>query len=435
MTRANRVAAARRDAPPIDARRPEIALRRTLATVAGAAALALPCLAAPAAFGAEALEAADCSWGLRSNPDTINLAYPDLDATYWAHFFVPAPGERLEITGEYPQARYFSFHVYDSTAVTIDSAYDQHIAPDPGSANPYLAKPKHGAGDRYTEYVDFEPKPSDPAPNTIYVADTPQGAPTPTATLMYRVYVPEKPGELQGNVPLPQVTLQSAEGTTLESYGACGAGSLETGGELNETIADSNWPAGAPAPEVPEATDPPTWARASLSNQYYGLFSNQQNAYLKATISRQYGGVVVIHGKAPTFPNTRAGQPPYLNRQVRYWSFCENSQTTRVVSCAADYDAAIKAGYYTYVISDPDARPANATAANGVTWLPWGGAYPSGLVIYRNMVPSPSFAQAVQSVSESSSPAAVMGPYFPDTVYCSTSTFEAGGWKACAAAK
>lgn len=39
------------------------------------------------------------------------LAYPDLDATYWAHFFAPTPGERLVIKGEYPQARYFSFHV------------------------------------------------------------------------------------------------------------------------------------------------------------------------------------------------------------------------------------------------------------------------------------------------------------------------------------
>jgi hypothetical protein len=344
---------------------------------------------------------------------------------------VPAPGERLVIKGQYPFARYFSFHVYDSTAVPIDSAYDQEIAPDAGSANPFLAKPRRGSGDSYTEYVDFEQKPADPAPNTIYIADTPQGVPTPSATLMYRVYVPQNPAELQGNVPLPQVTLQTAEGTTLATYGACGAGTPETGVQLNEEIANSNWPAEAPAPEIPGATDPPTWARTTLGNQYVGVFGNQQNAYLATTISRQFGDVVVIHGKSPTFPNTRAGQPAYAKRQVRYWSFCENSNTTRVISCAADYDAAVKRGYYTYVISDPDERPANATAANGVTWLAWGGIFPNGFVIYRNMVPASSFAQAVQSVSETSSPQAVMGPYFPSTVYCTRATFETGGWNAC----
>jgi hypothetical protein len=126
----------------------------------------------------------------------------------------------------------------------------------------------------------------------------------------------------------------------------------------------------------------------------------------------------------------------YIKRQVRYWSFCENNkETTRVISCAADYHAAIKGGYYTYVISDPDARPANATASNGVTWLPWGGIFPSGYVVYRNLLPAATFAQAIQNVGEASSPESVMGPYFPSAAYCSKATFEAGGWQACAPGK
>jgi hypothetical protein len=374
-----------------------------------------------------------CSWNLGSNPNTVNIAYPDLDASYWGHFFVPAPGERLAITGQYPSARYFSFTAYDEKLVPLDSVYDAEIAPDAGSSNPFAAKPKQGSGDSYTEYVDFTVPPSDPAPNTLYVGDTPQGTPTPLATLMYRVYVPQNPAEPAGNVPMPQITLQTAEGTTLASYGACASSSIEIGGQLNEEIANSNYPSGAPTPSIPEATDPPTWSRA-LGSKLVGVYANPQNAYLKATISRQYGDVVVIHGKAPTFPNTRAGEPPYLKRQVRYWSICENSETTRVISCAADYTAALHGGYYTYVISDPDERPANATAANGITWLAWGGIFPSGSVIYRNMLPAPSFTQAVQNVSEGESPEAVMGPYFPSTLYCTTATFEAGGWKACAAA-
>jgi hypothetical protein len=367
-----------------------------------------------------------CSWGAGTNPNTSNIAYPDLDATYWSHYFV--------ISGEYPSARYFSFVVYDERAIPLDSVYDAAIAPAAGSSNPFRAKPKPGSSDSYTEYVDFTAAPSDPAPNTLYVGDGPDETPTPESTLMYRVYVPQNPDEHAGNVPMPQITLETAEGTTLDSYGACASSSIEIGGQLNEEIANSNWPAGAPTPTIPNATDPPTWSRV-FSNKLAGLYGNPQNAYLKATISRQYGeDLVVIHAKAPTFPNTRAGQPPYLKRQVRYWSICENSDTTRVISCAADYNAAIEKGYYTYVISDPDARPANATAANGVTWLAWGGTFPNGELIYRNMLPASTFTQAIQNITETSSPEAVMGTYFPDTVYCSTATFEAGGWKACAAA-
>jgi hypothetical protein len=402
---------------------------------AGAAVLALALCAAalggPTALATEPPPGPDCSWGIKSSPDAVNIAYPDLDVTYWAHEFVPVPGERLVIKGEYSLARYFSFHVYDSRAVPLDSVYDARIAPDLGSANPYLAKPLPGSGNSYTEYVDFKAAPSNPAPNTLYVGDGSQGNPAPLATLMYRVYVPNAPADPAGG-PLPQVTLQTESGTTLQSYGGCASSSIETGGRLSEEIANSNYPPGAPTPPIEGATNPPTWSRA-LTGRLIGVFANQQNAYLAATISRQYGGIVVIHGKAPTFPNTRAGDPVYASRQVRYWSICENNKaTTRVISCAADYHAAINRGYYTYVISDPQARPANATASNGVTWLPWGGTFSDGYVILRNLLPSPTFAQAIQNVGEGSAPQAVMGPYFPSTVYCAKGTFERGAWGACA---
>jgi hypothetical protein len=409
---------------------------RPLASITATVVLAMATtlLATTGALASESAELpGQCSWGLSSNPNTVNIEYPDLSAKYWAHAFVPVPGERLVITGEYPSARYFSLIVYDEKLVPLDSVYDAEIAPNAGSSNPFSAKPTRGSGDSYTEYVDFTAPPSDPAPNTLYVGDTPQETPTAESTLMYRVYVPENPDEPAGNVPLPQITLETAEGTTLDTYGDCASSSIEVGGQLNEEIANSNWPAAAPTPDIPDATNPPTWSRA-FGSKVVGVYANPQNAYLKATISRQYGEIVVIHGKAPSFPNTRAGQPPYLKRQVRYWSICENSDTTRVISCAADYEAALKNGYYTYVISDPDARPANATATNGVTWLAWGGIFPSGEVILR-MLPESSFTQAIQNVSETGSPEPVMGPYFPESVYCTTAAFEAGGWNACAGAR
>jgi hypothetical protein len=393
--------------------------------LAGLAALAL----VAASSSQAATGTGSCSWGAPTNPDTINVAYPDLDATYWSHQFVPASGEMLVIKGRYPAARYFSFHVYSSNQLTLDSVYDAQISPDPGSANPFAGAPAAGAADSYTEDVQFGPAPAQRAPNTLYTGDIPQGVQTPTATLMYRVYVPSDPTDPAGG-PMPQITLETTSGSVIDSYDPCANSGVDTGGQVNQAIAGSDYPSGAPTPPIQGATNPPTWSRA-FGNAYVGLDGNSQNAYLTATISRQFGNLVVIHGEAPTFPDTRAGVPAYTPSQVRYWSFCENSNSTRVISCAADYHVALAGGYYTYVISDPADRPANATAADGVTWLPWGGVFPNGVLIYRNMLPSAGFANAVQDISPTASPAAIMGAYFPQTAYCTKATFEAGGWAAC----
>ena len=318
--------------------------------------------------------------------------------------------------------------MYDTAAVALDSIYDSQIGPDKGSASSFeRASTKYGG--RYTVTVDFSPKPAHPAANTLYSPpSTPQGVPDPDGVLMYRVYVPLNPANLEGDVPLPQVTIEGGGADVVR--GACSTDPPDTGDQLNDAIAGSSYPASVPRPPIPGAHNPPTWSRA-YGNEVYGLFGNDQNAYLTAGISRQYGDLVVIHGRAPTFRNTRAGQSVVGHYQLRYWSICENSITTRVVACAADADAALRDGYYTYVISDPDVRPSNASAADGVTWLPWGGTFPDGVVIYRNMLPSAAFTAAVQEIGRGQSPQHIMGPYYPQIVYCAPATFQEGGWAAC----
>jgi hypothetical protein len=85
-----------------------------------------------------------CSWWLKTTPETMNVAYPDTEATYWTTPFIAKPGLQLKITGQYPQARYFSLTVYDNTfgyfttdeGVTSGIA-DYLITPDSGSENPW----------------------------------------------------------------------------------------------------------------------------------------------------------------------------------------------------------------------------------------------------------------------------------------------------------
>ena len=91
-----------------------------------------------------------------------------------------------------------------------------------------------------------------------------------------------------------------------------------------------------------------------------------------------------------------------------------------MVACSADHETPLDAqGRFTLVVSDPGDRPANATAEHGIAWLPWGGAYYDGLLIYRQMLPAPARE--------------VMGPYYPVAAYCTKEQVEAGRLENCLA--
>jgi hypothetical protein len=336
------------------------------------------------------------------------------------------PGASLRIAGSYPRARYFSFHAYDSQGNALGSLYDQQIDPDRGGANPFRAAPPRGAGDGYTVHVIDAPRPAHPDANTLYA----QASGSAAGLLVYRVYVPRDPAVPQGDVAFPQISVQASDGTTIATEGACAITPPPAGATFWQGVANTNFPHDAPDPAVSGAGPTPTWARS-----FGNMLGNQQNAYLVAVIARRFGQLVVIHTRAPTFPDNRSGQAVYGDRQLRYWSICTYDDSGQAaIGCAADYGAAVRDGQITYVVSDPGARPANAVAAQGVTWLPWGGTDNGAQVVYRNMLPSPSFPYAAQRIGPGDSAGAVMGPYYPSAVYCSTQTFERGGWQACFAA-
>jgi hypothetical protein len=380
----------------------------------------------PAALAPGALPSAGCSWFGETDQRDVNIGAPDLDAFYWMSPLTPSAGARVVIGGSYPRARYFSFHVYDNQGNALGSIYDQQIAPDRGSANPFRGRVWRGRGDRYTAYVSFGPRPSRAAPNTVYVSPTAAGN---AALLVYRVYVPAHTDVPSGDVPFPTVSQQTGTGQSLTSLGPCATTPPPFGSVFWQAAASADYPAAAPVPDNAGATPVPTWQR-SFGNQ----LGNQQNAYLVTTLSHQYGDLVVLHARAPTFPNSRQGRPVYARHQLRYWSLCTYDPSGQAgFGCAADYGATIHGGSITYVVSDPGARPGNATPAHGVTWLPW-GAQPAVQLVYRNMLPAPWFSHAVQRVKPSSSVPAVLGAYYPRAVYCRPATFARGGWRACFAA-
>src|SRR3954454_8292976 len=129
------------------------------------------CVFAPAAFAQGVDET--CSLVLtKTDPATVNVAYPDEAAIYWSGRYQAVPGTRIRVTGRYPHARYMSFNVYDNAQRPLDALADVELAPDAGSVNPFAAGASRTVSRRdYTAFVDCgsPPPPGAPrAPNTMY---------------------------------------------------------------------------------------------------------------------------------------------------------------------------------------------------------------------------------------------------------------------------
>ncbi|MBJ8344290.1 hypothetical protein JGU72_06355 [Antrihabitans sp. YC2-6] len=396
-----------------------------------------PATAAPPGLGA----VPQCAWEFMSNNQVLNIAFPDTNATYWVLPYALAPGDSIQLSGTYPYARYMSLNTYGTDFNTIDTLRDNQIRPDAGSSNPFVdaaaasfAPPQRqwhatvvsGAADH--ERNQIQGLPSGVDPQTV-----------PLGFLIIRVYVPDNPSSAPGGVPLPAVTLTHANGASVPLQ-TCntvfnpatmpdGPGKMVLQALFDRVVAGAA--SGAFPGNVPEAVfvNP-----ASTS----GLFPNGDNKYIGAGLTYRPQRILVVQGRAPSFPDTRSGQTVAgSDTQVRYWSMCQNDQVSPypVVTCAADFQTGVNGqGDYTYVVAAAGDVPARAATDPSVTVLDWGStSVPKKVLFMRYMLPSAAFyPNSIQfSQNTGSDPASTMGPYYPRSVYCNTATFEAGGAQAC----
>lgn len=407
-----------------------------------AALAAILALAPASAAQAEGVDGT-CALALaRLDPTTTNLLALDTNAVYWVAGYSAVPGTRIRVEGQFPHARYMGFNVYDAAGRPVDAISDQQIKPDKRSLNPFLPGANRSAAHRdYTVTVEFRPRPSKPARNTVYTGDSLGG------TFWYRVYVPDAGRDPKGGVLLPQLTYEG--GPVLPSATACRELQAPYVQGVNERIAAS--------PGLPDPTsdgdgypgrNPPQWrlfvnlgqaaSEILLDNetgeQFYGssqqfqsngpgFFANRDIAYVFAPTSRGFGQLLVVHGRAPTFADTRAGAATMPGgEQLRYWSFCQYEPATqRVIACLSDDRIRLNAdGTYTIVVSAADQRPACAP-----NWIPWGPTT-QGLLIYRHMLPDATFANAIQRIPQPGGESTVLGDYYPSSEYLSDrASFEA----------
>lgn len=387
----------------------------------------------------------DCFWTSVFDEENGNLFYPDTGVNYYLGRVNLPPGGEMLIRGRYPHARYISFNAYSEDFQPTDALADVDIAPDPRSTNPFVAGHRRDLPLRdYTVRVVPDPLPEKRQPNTVYLGD--DGRPRYTASIVYRVYLPDRGLDQFGGVGLPEVSVRMPDGTEIEQPAACTAPTNQPATGITETDQRSGGPA---VPNYTTAKKQPRWHRffnvprtmlsqfsPTLADAYGadsrgGFFSDGNNAYVYAFMAREFGPVLVLRGRLPRVPATYDGERRMGHGQLRYWSLCTVSMqpygVTDTIGCTNDALLTTdRKRWFTVVVSTPQDRPANARKGCGVTWLPF-GARPTAALVMRNQLASPAFAHAVQQVRKPGEERAVMGDYLPRGRYLSTRAFEKRG--------
>jgi hypothetical protein len=84
-----------------------------VARLGSMAVLALLAVAPPVAPASAASDEPTCAWPDEVGADSLNIALPDTNAVYWVMPFQVRADREITVTGEFPDARYMSFTVYD----------------------------------------------------------------------------------------------------------------------------------------------------------------------------------------------------------------------------------------------------------------------------------------------------------------------------------
>jgi hypothetical protein len=426
--------------------------------------LVVAIVAASASLGVHRAQAAgdDCSWPLvTTGTGLTNVAYPDKNATYWSMPLDRTLWRSMIIDGVYPKSRFFSFVSYTGNGQAVDDIVDVNIAPNSGSSNPFV---RGASGVRHQYRVTVGGAAS--SPNNVTLE--PITRETKWAWVIYRIYVPDRALDRNAGVPLPKVTLVGAGGRRLvlkpcksKSGNPAGADAQRPLHPAFQTAQLQQGAANSATVSCQPQNDVVFW----IPQNSGGYFSNPGNKYIAAPdLCFDANKVLVVRGKAAGYPDTYAGKPvwtqaiPGVPIQLRYWSMCNNDQTSPypVVGCEADYGTKLdKDGMYTYVVAPAERRKAPTWIPSDATWLPWGLKNVSNDLLFRNMLPNSQFKQSVQYAESKGCTAPnntdnpptrqqvvdagdcaqhVMGAFYPRAVFCTKQTLIKSGWRGCLAA-
>lgn len=303
------------------------------------------------------------------------LYLPDGNAVYWRYGWQrkSTDTDGIVITGQFPDARYFSYNVYDDISKSsIGSLADVDIKPDNQN--------------NYTIYIVPEGTVINKT-NVMYFDKTLQDV-----SVVLRHYLAKN--NIFGNKPLP----------TIEFY--------DTENKIHK-----------PAPEtvdIPinstniDLTEEEICKELVAKTFYYnkkdsilhsfnlnsgGTYPNNDNHYLTMPMLRSNkDDVCIVKFRAPSYPKTKKA---YKKCDVRYFSLGQGDELTHNLCTIADFQFITNPDGYIYVLigdgnDDALINKAKSLKMNFMPWL----VNEKLLLIYRNMLPNPKFKFGTNSVKK-----------------------------------
>ena len=357
--------------------------------IRAATVLAFLVLAAPAQAGGQAavdvlLGGADLHATSSSSRgfDGRTFNFPEESATYWLARFRLAEGQPLVLRGRYPHGRYMSLNAYAEgvpTDALSDVAHRAGRRARPTRSWPATGATASSAAGRVTVRQRAAAGRGPRVEHALRAAvaamcrsSSPTASTSPTAgrdlTGRRRRCREAATSRCDAiNDANRDITVQTIEPALWRAGTACRhratRPSTRSAGSASSTSTTR------PSPCCEDCTAAGFAARRMLEPaQQGGFYSNRDSAYIFAHLSRELGEIVVVRGKLPRFPRTRAGAARMGRGQLRFWSLCtgESRVTTRTPDCLADRQLALgRRRAYTVVVSKPrgPARPTRAAAA------------------------------------------------------------------------
>lgn len=416
------------------------------------------------------IDVSECMWKLAiDGAKNRALFLPDMNAIYWLQPLpTNLPGAHFRVEGEFPKARYISFHNYDDAGRMIDVIADDELDPVEGSTNPFRGQAhREGVQARYAlDLRDVPPSGRSSARphNVIYGGYKHDGKPATSNQLVYRLYLAENQELKENAAHMPRVKYVVDDAALAPFHtkeGVCK--NLPKSSIPADIVRKIDAKAVAQSPELLKnqttgptgfGENPPAWFVGStpigalletfperpLFNVLQSLlptkgkaagFYNAHSSYISAYLNPSLGQVAAIRFRAPKFPKTEAGEMPSATDEVRYWSLCVHQMKAfiYVLECKHDSEVGVdEKGFVTFTFSAPNHRPKNADGSPYANWLPYGSTMP--YVLYRHMKVNPAYPHSPQWYKgdhpyDSKAIREHMGPDdYPTSKYCTTAEFE-----------
>lgn len=375
-----------------------------------------------------------------SDPEVLYL--PDAHAVYWRYGWKRKPGEKvgLKIEGQFPDARYFSYNVYnDDNKMSLGSFSDHKLIPDDGSTNTFTGNPESQGGS-YTIYIVPEGTTA-AGKNVLHFPDS-----LTNVCAFLRHYLAK--GDINGGVPMPKLSLYNTETRTTDEAPKSVPIPKLTREEIENYLLPLFKDMAKKFEANPEAVIEALHHRKSqdslkvnelvcrqvVSNAFTyftegekiqsynfhteGTYPNKDNLYLVLPVIRNANEVLAVQFKAPRYPETPADYP---TSELRYFSLSQGDEITHNFATTIDREMKVSEdGMIRFLIGD-DSEALRTTAEKlGVNFQPW-KVHQKMLLVYRHMLPSPDFKNGINHVPvvDKSAPhagqegAAFIGDYAP----------------------